>query len=281
MKLGAMRHPKTMDFAARLQVELPTAIGYLELLWGFTAEHSAQGNVGKWPDGSIAGACCWRGQPDVFIAALTSAGFLDGSLEHRLVVHDWPDHAPGWVRAKLAKLKLGFISAGEATNAHSNEGTSERSGEPSSRARVSSGREGTAREGKGKEPSVEQGSTANGHEPDPVASIFEHWRTVHRHPKAQLDAKRRRLIATALKSYSEADLCQAISGYLNSPHHMGQNSSGTVYTGLDLLQRDAAHIDAGLQFFASPPRSDLSSLTRKNVDAVSDWEPPETRHASA
>jgi hypothetical protein len=112
-----------------------------------------------------------------------------------------------------------------------------------------------------------------------VVRVFEHWRQVYRHPKAQLDAKRLKLIQAALRGYSEADLCQAISGYQNSPHHMGENDRATVYDGIELLLRDAAHIDAGLRFHAEPPRTDLSTTTRRNVAAVAGWQPPEVRNA--
>jgi hypothetical protein len=112
-----------------------------------------------------------------------------------------------------------------------------------------------------------------------VDRVFEHWRTVHGHPQAKLDAKRRKLIRDALKGYSEADLCQSISGYKNSPHHQGQNDKATVYDAIELLLRDAKHIDAGLRFYRDPPRTDLSSLTRRNVAAVENWIPPELRAA--
>lgn len=109
------------------------------------------------------------------------------------------------------------------------------------------------REGKGKEHTdVEQGSTARSEEPDspeqssPVVRIFEHWKSEHRHPKAVLDSKRRKVIGAALKAYSEADLCTAISGYRNSPHNMGQNETRTVYDEITLFLRDAEHIDRGM-----------------------------------
>lgn len=112
-----------------------------------------------------------------------------------------------------------------------------------------------------------------------VERVFDHWRTTHQHPQAKLDEKRRRLIRAALKTYSEADLCQAITGYRNSPHHMGQNDRSTVYDAIELMLRDAKHIDAGLRFARDPPRTDLSSLTRRNVAAVENWVPPELRAA--
>jgi hypothetical protein len=123
------------------------------------------------------------------------------------------------------------------------------------------------------------GKAQNG-ESDAVDRIFGHWRTTHGHPKARLDAKRRKLIRDALDGYSEADLCQAISGYLNSPHHMGQNDRATVFDDVEIFLRDSKHIDAGLAFYAEPPRTDLSALTRKNVAAIEDWRPPEARNAN-
>jgi hypothetical protein len=116
VKLDALDHPKTFDFAARLQVSRPTAIGHLELLWAFTGKQSSQGNVGKWPDGAIARACDWMGDPNTFISALIESGFLDRDDGFRLTVHDWSHHAPGWVRAKLKKLGLSFVGSSEATS---------------------------------------------------------------------------------------------------------------------------------------------------------------------
>lgn len=109
MKLDALDHPKTLDLAARLNVELPTAIGYLELLWAFTGKKAPQGNIGKWPDGAIARACFWMGPPETFLGALLAARFLDSDPTHRYLIHDWPEHAPRWVKSKLKSLGLAFV----------------------------------------------------------------------------------------------------------------------------------------------------------------------------
>lgn len=110
MKLDALDHPKTLDLAARLNVELPTAIGHLELLWAFTSKKAPQGNIGKWPDGAISRACYWMGRPEVFLQALHDSGFLDADDVHRFTIHDWHEHAPRWVRAKLAKADESFVN---------------------------------------------------------------------------------------------------------------------------------------------------------------------------
>jgi hypothetical protein len=117
-------------------------------------------------------------------------------------------------------------------------------------------------------------------EPDLVEEVFNHWRTTHGHERAQLDPKRRKVIRAALENYSASDLCRAITGYLHSPHHMGQNDRGTRYDDIELFLRDAKHIDAGLRFADSPPRTDQSALTRRNVAAVENWMPPELRGAN-
>jgi hypothetical protein len=83
---------------------------------------------------------------------------------------------------------------------------------------------------------------------DAVIRVFDHWRKTWDHARAQLDAKRRKVIRAALESYSEADLLTCISGYRKSPHHRGQNERRTVYDDIELFLRDAKHIDAGLKF---------------------------------
>lgn len=151
MKLEALDHPKTLDFAARLNVELPTAIGYLELLWAFTGKKAPQGNIGKWPDGAIARACYWMGRPEVFILALRECGFIDTEDTHRFTVHDWREHAPGWVRAKLKKLGISFIPSLVPTSEQTSEGSSEPTLEPSIQGKGSTSTSTSTSEGKGRE----------------------------------------------------------------------------------------------------------------------------------
>jgi uncharacterized protein YdaU (DUF1376 family) len=105
-------------------------------------------------------------------------------------------------------------------------------------------------------------------------TVFEHWKSVWGHPRATLDAKRAKTIKAALQGYSAEDLCLSISGYLNSPHHSGQNDRNTVYDDIGLLLRDAAHIDAGLAFAARRPTLHTESTTH-NIAALRHWRPGE------
>lgn len=146
MKLDALDHPKTLDLAARLSVELPTAIGYLELLWAFTGKKAPQGNIGKWPDGAIARACYWMGRPEVFLQALHDSGFIDADPVHRFTIHDWQEHAPRWVKSKLKSLGLTFLA--DASPDVSEDTVEDNEGDAGG---DSKGREGKGNEVKGSE----------------------------------------------------------------------------------------------------------------------------------
>jgi hypothetical protein len=85
---------------------------------------------------------------------------------------------------------------------------------------------------------------------DPIGEVFAHWRkAMGKTERTVLDAKRRAIIAKALKSYCLADLCRAVDGYAASPWHRGQNDRRTPFDGLDLILRDAEHIEAGWLLF--------------------------------
>lgn len=81
---------------------------------------------------------------------------------------------------------------------------------------------------------------------DDEFQVFEHWRAT-RHPRAKATPERKRLIAKALKVYSVADLQLAITGVTKSPHHMGENGTRTVYDDIELILRDAKHIESFLR----------------------------------
>jgi len=110
MKRGTPRHPKIAHLCELLRVKLPTAVGYLELLWHFTAEFAPQGDIGRFADQRIEAAISWPGSPGNLASALVEAGWLDRNEEHRLVVHDWHDHADDAVRKRLSRAKLPFLS---------------------------------------------------------------------------------------------------------------------------------------------------------------------------
>lgn len=95
---------------ARLQTALDTAFktdvtGLLEMLWQFTTANAITGAVGRFSDADI---CAWMGcrmhgkTPEQLIQILVDTGFLDRHDEHRIVVHDWHEHCPTFIRGTMA-----------------------------------------------------------------------------------------------------------------------------------------------------------------------------------
>jgi hypothetical protein len=74
------------------------------------------------------------------------------------------------------------------------------------------------------------------------------------HPRAKLDKKRRNKIIQALNlGYQAAELKQAINGCKETPFNMGQNERGQRYDDIELILRDASHIDRFIQNALNPP----------------------------
>lgn len=109
MKRGTIDHPKTLQLASALKIRLLEAVGILESLWHWTAKYSPRGNIGQYPDEFIAHGIHWQGKGDV-INALIQCRWLDRSHEHRLVVHDWHEHADESTKKSMLRKGLRFVT---------------------------------------------------------------------------------------------------------------------------------------------------------------------------
>lgn len=90
------------------------------------------------------------------------------------------------------------------------------------------------------EPSVEpKTSGASG----AVERIFAAFQDATGKTRAKLTDDRRGRIVRWLRVYSEDELTDAVRGWRWSPHYCGDNDRGTVYNDLELLLRDAKHIE--------------------------------------
>ena len=110
MKSEALDHPKTEDTAHVLGITRRDMVGLLEMLWQFTAKHAKQGDIGKHSNLAIARAVDWGADPDVLIETLCDTRLLDKDDKYRLLVHDWHDHAPDYVRRWLSRHDLAFLT---------------------------------------------------------------------------------------------------------------------------------------------------------------------------
>lgn len=102
---------------------------------------------------------------------------------------------------------------------------------------------------------------------DEVRLIFDAWveATKRDAARTKLTDKRRRVIRKALADYSLEDLVAAVRGWKHSPHHRGENDRDTVYNDLELLLRDAQHIEKfrDLELAKGTKANPLDSFTRE------------------
>ena len=79
-----------------------------------------------------------------------------------------------------------------------------------------------------------------------IQQVFDHWVTVCRpthRVQPVLSEKRRRKIAEAIRLYGTETCIQAIDGITYSDFHMGANNRGKKYDDIELVLRDAEHIE--------------------------------------
>jgi hypothetical protein len=96
----------------KLNLELWQAIGLLESIWHVTARETPRGDIGKLSDEDIAIAIDYHGDEQKMITALIDCGWIDVSKQHRLIVHDWPDHADDGVHMRIARRREFFVRQG-------------------------------------------------------------------------------------------------------------------------------------------------------------------------
>lgn len=99
---------------------------------------------------------------------------------------------------------------------------------------------------------------------DVVNEVFAYWQKVMDSPRSQLDDKRRKAIKGALKLYEPRQVCEAILGCSRSAWHMGENDRRQKFNGLDLILRDAEHIDKFLEM-ASKRTTGPENIEQRNA----------------
>ena len=115
MKRGTPDHPKTKRLSVLLGKPRYEVVGVLESMWHFTASYAKRGDIGRWSNEEIAAGIEWGGDVDALILALIQSGFLDECPEHRLLVHDWANHADQSVQRSEDVKRLGFARQKLAT----------------------------------------------------------------------------------------------------------------------------------------------------------------------
>ena len=79
---------------------------------------------------------------------------------------------------------------------------------------------------------------------DAIDDVFGHWKQTMGMPRARLDQHREQAIARALRcGYTLEDLRLAVEGCKASAWHSGKNDRNRVYNDIELICRDAKHVD--------------------------------------
>jgi hypothetical protein len=83
------------------------AVGMLERLWHVAIAGAQRGDVGRFDNESLAESIGWFGDADEIVRLLVDTGWLDVCEEHRLLIHGWEEHSPGFIRRNISR-KGGF-----------------------------------------------------------------------------------------------------------------------------------------------------------------------------
>jgi hypothetical protein len=105
MKAGTQNHLKVKRLMRLLNAPMYRAVGILETLWLLCQDCCDEGNIGKYTDDEIADYLGWDGPQTAseLVRALSDSGWTDPDDEERLVVHDWLEHAPEYIRERVRK----------------------------------------------------------------------------------------------------------------------------------------------------------------------------------
>lgn len=101
MKANTPELMKFQKLQRRLKESRRGIIGMLEGMWLATARNCPAGDIGRFSNEEIAIMLDWDGDPDELVNALVDCRWIDLDNTHRLVVHDWLDHCPSYIKGGL------------------------------------------------------------------------------------------------------------------------------------------------------------------------------------
>lgn len=103
MKREAPNKLKFKRLQRALSLPLWQAVGLLETLWHVTACNAPDGDIGKFANDEIAALMEYEGDANKLIEVLVETRWLDWVEPFRLVVHDWSDHVPTYLKGAYKK----------------------------------------------------------------------------------------------------------------------------------------------------------------------------------
>jgi hypothetical protein len=110
VKRECLNHPKLKLLARDLGMPVCFVRGIVESIWIVTAINFPRGDIGRMTDEEIGVATDYPGDATLLIESMVNRRLLDRHDEHRLIVHDWHEHADDAVHYKLARAGLTFAN---------------------------------------------------------------------------------------------------------------------------------------------------------------------------
>ena len=256
-------------------------VGMLERLWHATIVTAPTGDIGKADNIDIAEAIGWHGDADFLIDCLIQAGWLDHCAVHRLIVHDWAEHAPGFLKGNLKSRGIGFVvpqvedrdsnqTEPDVTRPDVTQPNPTNKPSPLSPPLSDTAKHPAKRSLVCFSETDSTGTNSSDEKPGPrseeIADVFAHYQRYH--PMAKLGKKERRLIAARLnEGFSVAECCRAIDGIHRSPFHSGNNDNGRKYQSLELIFRNASKTNEFIEM-TERPELELSAKNRTSIRAT-------------
>lgn len=82
-------HPKLHRFTRKLGINRYQAIGHLQGLWWWAMDYAPDGSLAELTAEDLSTAAGWEGDPDLFLASLVDARFVDANP---FQLHNWPKY---------------------------------------------------------------------------------------------------------------------------------------------------------------------------------------------
>ncbi len=121
MKRTALGCTKFRLLKRRLGLPDYALVGVLESLWHLAARETPRGDIGRLSDEAILVGIDYDGDGKALLEALVAEHWLDRHPTHRLVVHDWHEHADDAVKRFIARNHTTFAdidTPGETAEEH-------------------------------------------------------------------------------------------------------------------------------------------------------------------
>ena len=104
MKTGTEQNLKYEHLKSILGIPKYQITGILESLWQMACKSAPLGNIGKHSNSLISIGMEWDDDPDKLINALIESGWLEPVDDaNRLIIHDWEDHAPEYIKKRIRR----------------------------------------------------------------------------------------------------------------------------------------------------------------------------------